>query len=315
MYNLVTLVLTASISIVLCVSAAVAADDMAVLQESKPLVSRTGAWQTWGDRIHLKSGQETLPLRLVFTNGAGGQPRVTDMNAELQQKPLATMQNFNGGESFSIDLSGRLHAGYNALTVKVFGPSGARLNWRLFIQRPIISSVSPEPFGPKDTIKVRGRNFSTRAQQVKVHLGKKQFHPLNSQEGELSFKLPAHVPGGSQDLLVSVAAVKSSPFKVSVRAQPYIARVSMLAAPPHHPVTLEGSGFSRVASENVVTFRGVKAEVVSASETSITCLIPEMHFPDWHAPIKVVTNGLPNKGKAYINVDSRVIENEGVPMH
>ena len=89
----------------------------------------------------------------------------------------------------------------------------------------------------------------------------------------------------------------------------------MLSSPPHHPVTLKGHGFSSVPKENVVTFGTHKAEVTSATESSITCLIPEMHFPDWQVPIKVTTNGMPSKGKAFIHVDVRVIENEGIPMH
>lgn len=297
------------------VPAADAADEMVVFQESKPLMTRAGAWQSWGDRIHLQPGQERLPVRLVFTNGADGKPRVTGMNAELHRAPLATFESFNGGDSFSIDLTGRLHAGYNPITVKAFGPSGARMNWKLFIQRPVILSVSPQPISLKDTVTVQGSNFSDRAQQVMVHIGHKHVHALTSKAGELTFRLPDNAPGGSQSLQVAVASVRSRPYSVMVRSSPHITRVSMLASPPQHPVTLEGYGFSPVAAENIVTFRGIKATVTASTDSTITCIIPDMHFPDWHVPIKVVTNGMPSKGKAYINVDMRVIDNEGVPMH
>lgn len=290
-------------------------DAMAVLQESKPLVTRAGAWHTWGDRFHLRPGQEKLPLRLTFTNGADGRPKATDLKVFLDNKPFATFKDFNGRDNFSTDLTGKLHSGNTTFKVQGFGPSGARMNWKLYIQRPVIESVNPNPISAAGTITIQGKNFSDRAEQVKVYVANKQAKPVSSKEQEVQFKLPAHVPSGPQQLTVAVNYVHSSPVSVSVRSIPHIKWIDMLASPPQHPVTISGSGFSSVVSENVVTFGTVKARVVSATESSITCIIPDMQFPRWHVPIKVTTNGLASKEKAHIHVDVRVVPNEGIPMH
>ena len=54
-----TKLVTAGLALVGIATAAYGADqnsEMAVLQESKPLVTRAGAWHTWNDHIHLKPG-------------------------------------------------------------------------------------------------------------------------------------------------------------------------------------------------------------------------------------------------------------------
>jgi len=292
-----------------------ALEDMALFQESKPLVTRAGAWHTWGDRIHLNAQQTKLPLELRFANAADGRPAATDLKVELDHKSLATFANFSGGNSFSIDLTGKLRAGNTHLTVKGFGPSGARMNWKLYIQRPVITAVSPDLISLTDTVSVKGRNFSSNADDIRIHIAGKHIKPSSASDAEVKFKLPAHVDGGTQHMVVSVAHVNSSPFKITVRSNPKITFIDMLASPPTEPVTIIGSGFSPVASENVVTFRNVRANVVSATESSITVIIPNMHFPDWHVPIKVVTNGMPAHGKAHIHLDVRVVPNEGIPMN
>ncbi|MCC6980215.1 MAG: IPT/TIG domain-containing protein [Candidatus Melainabacteria bacterium] len=292
-----------------------ALENMAILQESKPLVTRAGAWHTWGDRIHLNAQQAKLPLELRFANGADNRPAATDLKVELDHKPVASFANFNGGKSFSLDLSGKLRAGSTHLTVKGLGPSGARMNWKLYIQRPVITAVTPDPVGLADTISIKGRNFSSNAQDIRIHIAGKHIKPTSASEGELKFKLPANADGGSHHVVVSVAHVNSAPYKVNVRSGPRITFVDMLSSPPTQHVTIMGSGFSPVASENTVTFRDVKANVVSATESSIIVAVPDIHFPDWYVPIKVVTNGMPSHGKAHIHIDVRVIPNEGIPMH
>lgn len=310
-------------AIVLCLITAVvlvyglpssALEDMAILQQSKPLVTRTGAWHTWGDRIHLSAQQAKLPLELRFSNGADGKPAATDLKVELDHKPIATFANFNGGDSFSIDLTGKLRPGNTRLAVKGFGPSGARMAWKLLIQRPVIASINPDPAGFADKIAIKGKHFSSNSQDVRVHIAGKHEKPLSTGDDMVEFKLPKHVEGGSQHVVVSVGSINSAPFKVTVKSSPRIAFIDMLAAPPRATVTIKGSGFSPVPSENIVTIRNIRANVVSATESSISIIVPEMRFPDWHAPVKIVTNGMPSCGKAYMHVDVRFVPNEGIPI-
>lgn len=290
-----------------------AAVEMAILQESKPLVTRAGAWHTWKDRFHLQPGQESLPLRLTFLNGADGRPKATNMTATLDGAPLAQFKDFKGADSFSIDLSGKIHNN-SRLEVRGFGPSGARMQWSLYIQKPTISSVSPDSIGTNDTIKISGTNFSSDLKHLKVYLGKKHAKPLSSKSDEITARYTGELEGGEQDLTVSVSSVKSEPFKVSVRSHPRISRVDMLATMPREPVTISGTGFSPVAAENIVTVGNYRATVRAATENSITFIVPDMPFPKWHVPIKVTSRGVPCRGHAYIHLDLRVVPNEGIPM-
>jgi hypothetical protein len=289
-------------------------DKLAVLQESKPLVTRAGAWHTWNDALHIRPGQEKHRLRLTLLNGVDARPKFSDLRVQLARKPFATIKDFEGADSVSFDLTDKLTPGNTAITVEGFGPSGGRLQWKLFVQRPSITGVKPNPASEADDIKVEGVNFSEQVNQVKVLVGSKQAKLLSAAGTELTLKLPPHLPGGNQELVVTVKAVQSKPFTLAVKSGPRITWVDFVASSPGQPISLSGSGFSPVASENIVTFGNIKARVVSASESRITCIIPEMRFPQWHVPIVVTTNGLRSKDKASINVDLLVIPNEGIPM-
>jgi hypothetical protein len=289
-------------------------EEMAIIQESKPLVTRAGAWQTWGDQLHIRRGQESLPARLTFINGADGRPKASDMKVFLGGAPLATFRDYNNSDSFSVDLAGKLRPGNNSLKVQGFGPSGARMKWKLFIQRPTLTGVTPNPVGASDIMTISGRNFSKQTDHIKVHVGNKYARPISSSAEEIKVKLPGHAHSGPQPVTVSVNYVHSEPITVTVRSNPRITRVNMLASPPQQPVTITGSGFSPDMKDNVVTVGGRRAQITTATESSITFIIPDMPFPNWHVPIKVVTHGLPSKDRGYINVDVRVVPNEGVPM-
>ncbi len=289
-------------------------EEMTTVQESKPLVARTGAWQIYNDHIHIKPGQERRTLLLTFINGAGGREKLTDLRVELARKPFVTIKDFNASGTLSRNLTGTIGAGNSLLTVHVFGPSGARLVWRLSTQKPKVTAVNPNPFTLADKVTVRGINFSEQAQASKVFVAGKPAKVLSAQGTALQLKLPTDLPGGKHDLVVVVDSVKSNVFKVTARANPQVTWVDFVATAPGQPLVISGKGFSRVASENSVTFGSIKARVVSATETSITCIVPEMQFPKWHVPITVTSNGMPSKGRVTINIDVRVIPNEGFPQ-
>src|SRR6516165_11573035 len=119
-------------------------EDVAILQSSKPLVTRAGAWQTWNDHIHLKQGQENVPLALYFINGADGRPKFTDLRVFLARNPVATLKDFGGNDTLSLNLAGKVTRGNTALAVQGFGPSGARLIWQVLARRPVVTAVNPK---------------------------------------------------------------------------------------------------------------------------------------------------------------------------
>lgn len=291
------------------------AEDWTVLHESRPLVARTGAWQTYHEHIDLPAGQEKRPLRLTFINGAEGRKAVADLSIQLGTKTLATIKDFDSTGNFNCLLTGTVHGGRNNLLVKVFGPSGARLVWRLATEPVLVSAVSPQPFSAADTVVISGKNFGEQVSAVKVMLGGKAARVLGAKNEELRVKPPAALSGPEISLTVSADGVPANPVKVRVWAIPHVKSLDFLAGPPGHDLHISGSGFAVPASENVVHFGSVKAEVIGGHDTSLHCRVPEMHFPKWHVPITVTSHGMTSKDKVTFNVDQRVILNEGVPMN
>ena len=55
------------------------AEELFLLQDSKPMVTRAGAWHTWNHHLNLKPGQEKAKLLLRLTNGAEGRPKASDI--------------------------------------------------------------------------------------------------------------------------------------------------------------------------------------------------------------------------------------------
>ncbi len=289
-------------------------NEMVVLYESRPHVARTGAWQTYNDHIQLKPGQEKRKLLITFTNGADSRTKLSGVNIQLARKPFATLNDFNGADTLSRNLTGKLERGKTLLTVQVFGPSGARIAWKLLTEKVTITSSTPNPFGIADKLTVHGKNFSSDALHTKALIGGKAATVVKAKSTVIELKPPQNLSGGQQDLVVIADSVASQPFKVFAKAAPQITWVNFVATAPGQPVTISGRGFSSVASENTVTFGGIRARVVSATERSINCIVPDMHFPKWHVPIKVTSNGMTSTTRATINIDQRVLPNEGSPQ-
>ncbi len=280
------------------------------LQTSRPLIARSGAWQTYNDHIKLKAGQQKRPLRLVFENGAEGREKLTDLNIQLNRQPLATLKDFQGN-ALTLDPSASLKPGDNLLTVKVFGPSGARLKWQLLTERVTVTSVKPELLTPLSEITISGTNFAETAAQNQVTIGGKPATVVKASSTELLVKPPQHLVSGSQELHVISDFIKSNAATVRAKDGPKITWIDLLAAPPGQPVVLSGKGFSADSRENIVTVGTVQAKVLVSDEKSIKFVVPEMHFPQWHLPVSVTVNGIKSKEKITLNVDQRVILNHG----
>ncbi|MBA3993347.1 MAG: hypothetical protein C0469_07455 [Cyanobacteria bacterium DS2.3.42] len=286
-----------------------AKSELQTIQESRPYVARTGAWQTWSDHIHLQPGIEKRRLFLTFSNGAEGRAKMTDLRVHLAKRPLVTFKDFADQSEATRDLTGKIGTGNTLITVEGFGPSGARLVWKLSTDKMSVSSVQPNPFKLTDTITIQGKNLPKETAGTTVNIGNKRATVLSVLNDQIKVKVPPHLPGGSHNLVVGVGSAKSESFKVRTAGGPTITWIDHISTAPHQPVVITGTGFSKVASENVVLFGKLPALIVSSTENSITCTVPEMHFPDWHVPITVKTNGLASKEKKTINIDVRVIEN------
>ncbi|HEY9788335.1 MAG TPA: IPT/TIG domain-containing protein [Candidatus Obscuribacterales bacterium] len=289
--------------------AAKPADDIIALQTGKPIVSKGRTWQSFTDYIHLNQGQDQAPLTLTILNGPDNAPAFEQCRITLAGRDLATMKDFKN-RALNVDLTGVLGVGDTQLIVQAVGPAGAAMSWKLTSKKIVVTSVDPTTISPGDKIKVNGKNFTAKAL---VSIGQKWCKVTQAKETQLQVTVPDDVESGKQNLIVTVGGVKSAPIPVSVKGAPQVSGIDTISAPPGQQVTISGKGFSTKAADNIVTFNGTPGTVVSASATSLTVVIPEIAYPQWNVQIKVKTNGVESKGDTTINVQQRVIPNDGVP--
>lgn len=290
-------------------------DEPVPIQDSgdkKYLCTKPKSWQQFDGYISLKPGQEALPLTMTVTN-----TNYTGINIFLNGQKLATDKDFKSN-TLRMQMTGALAGGDNKFTVQAFGPAGANLVWKLTTLKPVITGIKPASGSGDDDITISGRNFSKVGSANAVFVGQKQgtVKAAGSTSGkEIVFNLPPGVPSGKVNVTVSICGILSKPIEFTIKGAPEVNSVDLLSGPPGQTMTISGKGFSTTASENIVTIGGIPAQVVSCSKSSITITIPEMYYPQWHLPVTVKTGGVeskPNAG-AEINVQMRVIPNEGVP--
>ena len=290
-----------------------AKEEIVVLQSSKPIVVSTTQWQKWDDYLAIKPASAHVPLTLTFENGPGGTPRFVDLKIWLARRLLATMRNFNGLPTLNLNLTNAIGAGDTLLSIQGYGVDSAQLRWKLTTPKAVVTSVNPSTFGLADKVHVLGKNFVERAGVNQVTIGNKAVTVINAKKDQLDLKLPADLPGGKQDLVVTVGTIRCAPLKVTVKVAPEVTSINYVSTAPGQEVVVFGKGFSTTASENQISFGGVPASIVSVTADSITCIVPDMPFPQWGVPITVKTNSVESKGDVTVNLQLRVIPNEGIP--
>jgi hypothetical protein len=288
-------------------------DEAVIIAESgdkKYICTKPKTWQTFDGYVSLKAGQEALPLTMTVTNS-----NYTGITIFLNGQKLATDKDFKSN-ILRMQMTGALAGGDNKFTVQGFGPAGANLTWKLSTLKPVITALKPTPAGLDDEITLTGRNFSKVASANQVLVGTKQgvIKPGTSTSGkEITFTLPKESLSGKINVTVSVCGIVSKAIELQIKAAPEVTGVDLLSGPPGQAMTISGKGFSATQSENVVTIGGVPATITSSSAKSITVTIPEMFYPQWHLPVIVKTGGVESKPGVEVNVQSRVIPNDGVP--
>lgn len=137
---------------------------------------------------------------------------------------------------------------------------------------PTISSVSPlsGPVGAEITIK--GSTFSTIGDENKVLINGKEI-PLEKDptSSELVVRYPANIGSGKIEVVVNDQKVIGPEF---VNQDLGIIKVSPESGLAGTEVTIEGTGFSQDLLKNKVSFNGVTAQIISATENSLKVVAP-----------------------------------------
>jgi hypothetical protein len=293
--------------------AATSKDEVVTLQESddkKYTATKNKQWQLVVSYITLKPGQEGLPLTMTVTNQG-----YTGINMVLGGSKLASDKDFKGA-NLRMQMTGALAAGDNKLETQLFGPVGAKLSWKLTTLKPSITSIKPGTAAQDTEITLTGRNFSKLAEGNLVYVGNKVATVKKGTANpgkEIVFNLPKDIQSGKQNVVVTVGGMQSKPIELVIKGAPEVTGVDLISAPPGQEMTISGKGFSATQSENTVTIGGMAASILSSSSKSITVTIPDLPYPSWYQPIIVKTGGVESNNNIKINVQQRVIPNQGVP--
>lgn len=160
---------------------------------------------------------------------------------------------------------------------------------------PVIMNVTPLS-GPAETIMtITGANFSTILEENKVSINGVNVAVISVTATKITLKIPGGTGSGKIAVAVNDQLTQGPDFKDQNLG---ISKLSPEGGLPGTRVTITGTGFSTTISENVVTFNGTRATVVSATATSLVVIVPEGFTS---GPLKIVVNGLSTLAPANFN--------------
>lgn len=137
---------------------------------------------------------------------------------------------------------------------------------------PKIAAVSPLSGPVGSIITIKGSTFSTVKEENKVLINGKEI-PLetNPTSTELVVRYPANIGSGKIEVLVNDQKVVGPEF---VNQELGITKVSPESGLAGTEITIQGSGFSKDLLGNRVSFNGVPAQIISASESVLKVIAP-----------------------------------------
>jgi hypothetical protein len=134
---------------------------------------------------------------------------------------------------------------------------------------PVITDLSVTGGFPGDTVVITGDNFSSNLPDNIVAFGGIVAEVTAATITELIVTIPDGALSG--DLTVTVfGQADDNDFTIAPAITSFDPRIGV----PGDTVTITGTNFSTVASQNTVTFNGAEAEVTSASTTQLIVEVP-----------------------------------------
>lgn len=151
---------------------------------------------------------------------------------------------------------------------------------------PVILNVTPLS-GPAGTLMtITGTSFSMIPDENKVLINGVNIPVLSAEATKITLNIPGGTGSGKIILAVNDQQAIGPDFKDQSLG---ISKLSPESGLPGTRVTITGTGFNAVASQNQVTFNGTAAAVVSATASSLVVIAPQGFTS---GPLKLVVNGL-----------------------
>jgi RHS repeat-associated protein len=143
-------------------------------------------------------------------------------------------------------------------------------------------SIVPVAGRPGDVLTVHGTGLE---QVTAATVGGASAAIASAAPTALTLEVPAGAVSGDVVLSSGASSLTAGQFTVSA-APPVITGLTPASGSPTTQVVISGSGFSSDATLNAVSFGGVRAEVVAASATSLTTVVP---YRAGSGPVQVAT--------------------------
>ncbi|MFE0824140.1 RHS repeat-associated core domain-containing protein [Streptomyces sp. NPDC058847] len=200
-----------------------------------------------------------------------------------QNKPAATEVSraagpVTGNAVYAYDAAGRL--------VGVTDPDGETARYRydkagnrLGIDRYASSTLSvlsvvPVRAAPGTQVTLSGTGFSPTAADNIVSIGGKTAAITSASPTRLVVAVPAEAVGGKVTVTVGGTTAESAETFSVAPPGPKISAVQPSSGMPGTQVTISGRGFASAATDNVVRFNGLVAEVKENTSASLTVEVP-----------------------------------------
>lgn len=287
-------VLAMLLSLVVMTPPAHADGGVSTVFASRPYVSgSTTKDQYFYDWLPLQPGQEQLEkLTLTVINGVGGRPKFKWLRLQIGGYMMATEQNFQASSNRAvIDVSGRLQPGTNQTICEAGGVAGATMQWYLTTANPFVTAVHPVNTQQGGTISIYGGNLDMDKSDEVAYFNGVAGQTISSSDPVIRVKVPDNCQTGPNELIVSVASIKTRPVMVNVapRAVPELLSVLPWVVVPGGQSYITGRNFAPNPQDNQVFIGGIQAEIVSGDEHNLTVIVP-LDFNANLAPLMVKYN-------------------------
>lgn len=286
------------------------AEQWITLSESQPLVATTDKPMHVSQSIGLGKGQDQLQLYLTYMNGSATAPSYTWIRVSSSSMSYVNEKQFQN-KMLTQNVSGELTWGGNQILISGAGPVGASFSWILRTPQPTVSGVSGGTVYPGNSITITGTNLCPNPDANIVTIGGQSASVISASPTQLVVRVPQEVKGGANLIALNVAGLKVNlVLSVNITAAPYLSSTSAAFVAPANNVTIYGEGFDPNPNNDQVWMGPFQAQVVSATEGSLTITAPAQCSDPWYAPnlmtlgafwpIKVVVNGI--KARNTLNI-------------
>lgn len=260
---------------------------------SRPYISTSLKDQYFYDWLPLQPGQEQLEkLTLTVINGVGGRPKFKWLRLQIGGYMMATEQNFTAGSNRAvIDVSGKIQPGTNQIICEAGGVVGATMQCYLTTANPYITAVHPQNTQQGAIISIYGGNLDMEKQDEIVYFNGRPGKTISSSDPVIRVQVPMDCPPGPNEMIVSVADIKTKPVMVNVSPKPVPELLQVLpwVVVPGGQSYISGRNFAPNFSDNQVFIGGIQAQVLSGDENNLTVVVP-LDFNANLAPLMVKYN-------------------------